>query len=63
MTMMSATCQICHTAVTETVTDLGATYRCDCGRTHGCVLNTGGLDLGVPKVSPERLRLIRSEDA
>ena len=51
------TCGICHTVVVRTPNEDGGTFSCECGRTHGCWLNKGNLDLGVvEKPAPARPR-------
>lgn len=57
--MIAMICFLCASEVEITETDLGRTWRCECGRTHGVELNSGALDLGllepeqVPDGSPE----------
>lgn len=48
--MIDMICFLCASEVEITESYLGRSWRCECGRTYGCELNEGALDLGL--ISP-----------
>jgi hypothetical protein len=45
---VNQTCNACGGEIVSTTHDDGArTWRCPCGRTEGCMLPRGALDLGI----------------